>query len=197
MKRAAVVMVALIGTGACASDGRGASSLGAAVAAWPDTFTVTGTKSEPSYVEHVSYGRVGDRFGLTIDLQPQGRQAGGTSRSVLSVDARGDLSVIACTGDCGGSVVQGFLATASVVAAARRGELPTGAHATTYAGRKVLCVDNAALGTTDAVLDPCLDVETGALIAQRSRHDGTFAGPTLDERSIRVSTKPDPGLVTP
>jgi hypothetical protein len=190
------VVVAVLGAGACSSTG-GSRPLGATVASWPEQFTVTGTKSEPSYIEHVTYGRVGDRFGLTIELQPQGRQGGGTTHTVLDVGADGAITVASCTGDCSGPVVQGFLATASVLASARRGRLPASAHETTYADRKILCVDNAALGTIAAVLDPCLDAETGALIAQRSRHDGTFAGPTLDEGSIRVTDQPDPALVAP
>jgi len=162
---------------------------------WISDWTVIGAKTEPTYVEHVRISRRGDRF--TLDADALGEQFG---RTELSVDDRGRIAVRACPRSARCDVrPTGFLATVQVLAAARRGQLAGRAPVLRYAGRSVACVPadllwgkapmtDATVSTMDLheVLDPCLDILTGAVLAQRSRHDGSFAGPTLDEGTLIV-----------
>jgi hypothetical protein len=170
---------------------------------WSSNWTVLGAKTEPTYVEHVRISRRGDRF--TLDADANGEPFG---RIEMSVDDRGRIAVLDCPRwvRCD-TRPTGFLATVPVLAAARRGQLAGAAPVLGYAGREVACVpaellrDGATTGapgvtardadgssTVDlrAVIDPCLDTRTGAVLAQRSRDDGSFAGPTLDEDTLVV-----------
>ena len=163
---------------------------------WSSDWTVTGSKTEPTYVEHVRISRRGDRF--TLDADAYGEQIG---RIEMSVDDRGRVAVHACPrGSRCDARPTGFLATVQVVAAVRRGQLTGRAPVLRYASREVACVPADLLwsraatmdadggSTTDsrALNDPCLDTLTGAVLAQRSRHNGRFAGPTLDEGTLIV-----------
>jgi hypothetical protein len=81
-----------------------------------------------------------------------------------------------------------FLSNASLLAA-YRAHRPLGrATPVSYGTRKIVCIPAERIGVTEAVLDPCFDLETGAVLAQRLRLDGRFDGPSLDPGSIRISS---------
>ena len=157
---------------------------------------VIGSKSEPTYVETIRISRNGDRF--TFDAEANGQRFG---RVEMSVDDRGQVAVLACPREASCDLrPTGYLATVQALAMVRRGQ---GAGVTAvfrYAGREIACVPaNLLLGTPPdteadggsataprAVSSPCLDVETGAVLAQRSCDGGGFVGPTLDEGTLIV-----------
>jgi hypothetical protein len=174
--------------------------LAATVAGWPDEFMVTGTKTEPTYIEYVRFGRRGDLFGLEIDIVAQGNHPGGRTRTVLAVSPQGVVTELGC-GRRTCTVEQpphGFLATAWVLALYRRNELRAPVRLRDFAGRALLCLDDRALGTADPVMDPCLDSATGAAPAQLSRLDpARFAGPTLDETGIDIGRRAADDLFVP
>jgi hypothetical protein len=170
--------------------------LAALALSWSSSWTVIGAKSEPTYVENVRISRRGDQFALDADAF--GEQFG---RTEMSVDGRGRIAVLACPhgASCDANPT-GFLATVQILAAARRGQDLGRAAVLTYAGREVACAPAEVLGaktaTTDqhgrpamdlhAVVDPCFDTSTGAVLAQRSRNNDSFTGPTLDEATLVV-----------
>lgn len=167
--------------------------LAALARSWSSDWTVIGTKTEPTYIEKVRISRRGDRF--TLDADISGERLG---RIEMSVDGHGRVAVLACPRALSCDVrPAGFLATVQFLAAARRGELGGSAPVLRYAGREVACVPvdllrgnaDAGGGSTvglRAVVDPCFDTLTGAVFAQRSRDDGSFSGPTLDEGTLIV-----------
>jgi len=153
--------------------------------AWTMDFTVLGSKTEPTFVEHVEYGRLGDRFILRGDIA--GDDLGVTA---YDVTANGVVSVVACpaSSECT-SAPNGFLSTVMVVAAARAGRLHGSADLASYAGRQAMCVPLEAIQprlNMPVVLDPCFDVATGAVLAHRRRYDGQFGGAALDESSLQI-----------
>jgi hypothetical protein len=198
----AAVAVALLAGLVGASDApRSApATLAATVTSWPDEYMVTGTKTEPTYIEYVRFGRRGDLFGLEIDIVAQGNHPGGRTRTVLSVSPRGVVTRLGC-GRPTCAVEQpphGFLATAWVLALHRRSDLRAPIRHRDFAGRTLLCLDDVALGTTRPVMDPCLDSATGAAPAQLSRLNPTrFAGPTLDETGIDITLRAADDLFVP
>lgn len=157
---------------------------------------VVGSKSEPTYVESIRISRQGDRF--TFDAEVNGQRFG---RVEMSVDDRGQVAVLACPREASCDVrPSGYLATVQALAMVRRGQ---GAGATAvfqYADREIACVPadvlRGTLPNTEVdggpaiaarpVSSPCLDVETGAVLAQRSCDGGGFVGPTLDEGTLIV-----------
>jgi hypothetical protein len=169
----------------------GTVELAALTGSWSPDWTVVGAKTEPTYVEHVRISRRGDRFSLEADAN--GAQFG---RTELSVDDRGRITVLACPpGARCDARPTGFLATVLLVAAARRHPLTGRVPVLPYAGRWVACIpaelvwvdpDNSGTVDSPPVLDPCLDVLTGAVLAQRSRHNDRFTGPSLDEGTLVV-----------
>ena len=161
------------------------------VASWPTSFEVRGTKTEPTWVESVRFVRQGDLFVLEGGGLPEGEQI----VEAVRVTADGKIIRVACPQhmDCGDTrPMTGFLALAELVAAQRRGAAPGAAAAATYAGRRLACLPAERLGVADPVIDPCFDLATGAVLAQRTRTDFTFSGPTLDAASIRFVDPPAP-----
>lgn len=157
---------------------------------------VIGTKSEPTYVETIRISRDDDRF--TLDAQANGQRFG---RVEMSVDDHGQVVVLACPlGASCGLHPTGYLATVQILAMVRRGQGIGTAPVLRYAGREIACVPASLLRGTPpntevdgnstmalrAVSTPCLDVETGAVLAQRSSDDGAFVGPTLNEGTLIV-----------
>jgi hypothetical protein len=151
------------------------------VASWPTTYTLDGTKGVGTWVEVVGVTRRGDVFELRggaprgarqhverVRVAPDGRLSD-ADRSTLTVPAP-----------------RGFLATASLVAAARQGIDLGEAPVVTYANRDVVCVPAGALRSLQGDHQPCVDVDTGAVLAHRHTGSGRFDGPTLDPWSIDI-----------
>jgi len=160
-------------------------------AAWPASFELRGTKTEPTWVESVRFVRQGDLFVLEGGGLPEGEQV----VEAVRVTADGRIIRVACPQhmNCGDTrPMTGFLALAELVAAQRRGAAPAVAATVTYAGRDLACLPAERLGVADPVIDPCFDLATGAVLAQRTRTDLTFSGPTLDAASIRFVEPPTP-----
>lgn len=155
-------------------------------ASWTTSYTVTGTKTEPTYIEHVTITRNDDVFtvagGAMVHMEP----------SVESVRLGNDGAIehVVCpvSMDCSTPrPLTGFLATASVLSAARSGRLHGTVIPQSFGDRTVVCVPAEQIGVDDPVLDPCLDIETGAVLAQRHRRSGTYDGPTFDPWSVTVT----------
>ncbi len=160
------------------------------VAAWPEAYTVTGTKSEPLYVEHITSTRTGAVFSVTIDVVAQGDSPLGTQNSQVELGTDGSIRWIGgCTkpaAQCADDpALRGFLSEAAVLSAARRGFLPAEGVARTLHGHPVVCVSDAALHPDAppavASLDPCFSMSTGALLGHWSSASSAFVGPTLAE----------------
>ena len=143
-------------------------------------------KTEPTFVEHVEYARQGDHFVLSGDIS--GEQLG---LEALDLGSDGAISVAACPDGsvCSDAPPIGFLSTVAVLAALRSGRLSGSGDLISYAGRTGVCVPLEAIQPTlDApvVTDPRLDLQTGALLAERRRFDGQFGGAMLDESSFHL-----------
>jgi hypothetical protein len=160
------------------------------VAAWPDGYTVTGTKSEPLYVEHITSTRDGAVYRLRIDVKSQGESALGVQTGEVALEPDGRIRWIdgctktaaECLDDPG---LRGFLSQAALLAADRTGTLPATGVARTLHGHPVVCVPDLALHpdappTVDG-LDPCFSIATGALLGHFSTDSDAFVGPTLAE----------------
>jgi hypothetical protein len=203
---AAAVAVVLIASGALAAggaDGTGERELAPIVAAWPDAYTVTGTKSEPLYTERIAATRDGDRFALRIEAISQGDAALGVQRSAVAVGADGSVAwtggctktAAACSDD---PALRGFLASAALASLAARDRLPETGTVRTLHGTPVVCVDDAALHPDAAPaavpLDPCFSVATGAVLGHWSADSAAFVGPTLAP-GFREHPEPDAALL--
>jgi len=150
----------------------------------PGHFVAHGVKTEPTYEEAVDISRDGDVFAVT------GGAPGWAARLTESVvvSATGEVSRRPCASgvDCRDArPPSGFLATAALVAAARRGALAGTVGAEAFGPWRVICVDAVKLGYADPILDPCFEIRTGAAIAEKHRRNRRFEGPTLDPSSIR------------
>ncbi len=194
----AVTVVLVVVTGASRSRAEAAVADGTAialapvVAAWPDGYAVTGTKSEPLYVEHITSTRTGDRYALTIEVVAQGDTPLGVQRSAVQLGDDGAVQWIdgctkpaaQCSDDPG---LRGFLSQAALLGALERGVLPADATgvARTLHGHPVVCVSDRALHPADPPvvegLDPCFSISTGALLGHWSTPSAAFVGPTLAE----------------
>lgn len=160
------------------------------VAGWPDGYTVTGTKSEALYVEHITSVRSGSSFSLTIDVKSQGESALGVQTGRVEVLPGGGIrwtdgcskTAPDCLDDPG---LRGFLTQAALLGAEVKGELPATAVARTLHGHPVVCVSDVALHPASPPvidgLDPCFSVSTGAVLGHYSLQSGAFVGPTLAE----------------
>lgn len=144
--------------------------IGRLVASWPDHFVMTGTKTEPTYVYHVEVSRDGEVFRLTggapLNTEP-------LRDSVTVADGRQPI---------------GFLATASIIGAVRSGQLSGSFEPRPFGDRQVVCVPAEAIGVDRPIVDPCVDTETGAVLAQRHRLTGDFDGPSLDPWSVAIQS---------
>lgn len=156
------------------------------VASWTGSYTVTGTKTEPTYIEHVTITRNNDVFtvagGAMVNMDP--------SVESVRLGTDGSIEHVVCPAamDCTTPrPLTGFLATASVLSAARSGRLTGTVIPQSFGNRTVVCVPAEQIGVVDPVLDPCLDLETGAVLAQRHRRSGTYDGPTFDPWSVTVT----------
>ena len=168
---------------------------------WPRHYEVSATHSEPQYVEHVRLLRSGSNFvligGVSLrDVPLRMKVQVGSDGSIRGTDATGqeivcpDAVAVPCA-----LPLRGFLASAAVLAAARRGAMPRVLVRALYAGRCVVCVDAAQIATAAApspaleppIVDPCLDARTGAVLAFRHRRSEHFEGASLDPESIRIA----------
>ena len=182
--RAAFLAVAL----ALISPGSPVAAQAIDVGAWaralPSDYAVSGFKNEPTYLAAIDIERRGDLFTIT------GGAPAWAERSSVSmrVTPAGDLVIVACPKPlvCDGAPPAGFLASAALVAAARRGADLGTVEPVAYGERNVICLPGERLGILEPILDPCFDVLTGAVLAQRHRRDGSFDGPSLDPASIKV-----------
>jgi hypothetical protein len=152
----------------------------------PERYAVHGVKTEPTYEEELDLRREGDVFSVT------GGAPGWSTRSMegVSVSATGVVSRWPCgpSENCAlAHPPSGFLATAALVAAERRGALASAVGIIVRFGAfHVVCVDAIRLGIERPILDPCFELRTGAAIAQRHRMSGRFDGPTMDPSSVRI-----------
>jgi hypothetical protein len=187
MVRAIVVaLIALsVSIGTARTDDR--IDIARLAARWPDHFLLSGTKTEPTYVEAVTLRRDGDIFTLTGGA-PLGM---GASRQSLSVDKRGQLTMVTCPTSmrCGPPLrPSGFLASAAIVAAARRGALSGRFTPRRFGPYRVVCIPAEEIGIVNPVLDPCVEVHSGAVLALRHRLSHNFDGPSLDPWSLELTT---------
>jgi len=152
----------------------------------PAHFSVHGVKTEPTYQEAVDIRRDGDVFTLI------GGAPGWAERMQQSivVSRDGTLRDPACPAGLAcmaAPVPAGFLATALLVAMARRGGLSGAAATAIFGGRAVICVPAERIGIVRPIFDPCFDRKTGAVLAQRHRLTGRFDGPSFEPTSVRIA----------
>lgn len=161
--------------------------IAAAEASWHSQYLLSGTKTEPTYIENISLRRDGDIF-----ILEGGAPAGmAPSRESIMLGADGTLTHLDCPAGmrCGGAEApSGFLASATILAAIRSHELSGRYPLLPYGDFQLVCIPAERLGIPAAVLDPCIDAQSGAVIAQRHRRSGKFDGPSLDPWSITLST---------
>lgn len=205
-----VAALALVAAVACAivwAVGPAAAStrvaLAPIVAAWPDSYTVAGQKSEPLYTEQIRVTRAGDEFAVRIDVNSQGSAALGTQHSIVVVAPSGTITwTQGCTKTadlCAADTsLRGFLTTAAVLGLARTGLLPDEATARDLHGTTVVCVDDRELHPDAPLapvrLDPCFDELTGAVLAHWSPDSRAFVGATLAE-GFTITQAADPTLL--
>lgn len=188
-----LAIAAVVAASISTSQARGVSiDIATWVAGWPTRFDVRGGKSEPAYVEAVNIDRRGDVF-TAVGGAPAWQE-----RSVerVSIDSHGKVTLVVCpsglTCDKATPAVN-FLSSAWLLAAFRKhgphgeGGFLGRATPVPYGDRQIVCIPAERVGATEAVLDPCFDLETGAVLAQRHRLSGRFDGPSLDPGSIRIS----------
>jgi hypothetical protein len=157
------------------------------VAAWPTFFTVKGGKSEPTYVEAIDLERDDDVFSV-LGGAPAWEQR---AAEAIAVDARGGMRHVKCpvAMTCDPTVPSVSFLSSAALLAAYRAHRPLGrATPVPYGERRVICLPAERIGVAEAVLDPCFDLETGAVLAQRHRLSGRFDGPSLDPGSVRVKS---------
>ena len=168
---------------------------------WPRHYELSATHSEQQYVENVRLLRSGSDFVLIGGVSPPDLPLRitvqvGSDGSIRGTDAAGreivcpDAVAIPCA-----LPLRGLLASAAVLAAARRGAMPQVLVRAMFAGRCVICVDAAQIAAAAAptapleppIVDPCLDARTGAVLAFRHRRSGQFEGASLDPESIHIA----------
>jgi hypothetical protein len=183
------VAICIFGAAAAtAVEAASSVDIGAAAKSWAPQFVLTGTKTEPTYIEHIRLERDGDLFVL------QGGAPAGmpSSREIVVIAADGSLRHIECPAAmrCDNTEPpSGFLASAAIVAAISRGRLSGFFQAFSYGSYRLVCVSADKLGVREAILDPCVEIRSGAVMALRHRVSGKFEGPSLDPWSINLSTR--------
>jgi hypothetical protein len=194
MKRTIVACIALgiAASAASVAPTRNAAAAGAAidvaawVAHWPVEFTVWGGKSEPTYVEAIDIERLGDVFTARGGAPAWERRA----TESITVEASGRMRHLRCAAgmSCADAAPGVSFLSSAALLAAFRAHRPLGrATPMPYGDREILCLPAERLGIKEAVLDPCFDLETGAVLAQRHRLSGRIDGPSLDPGSIHVT----------
>jgi hypothetical protein len=171
---------------ACAVEAAPTIDISEAAGSWGARFILIGTKTEPTYVEHIRLERDGNLF-----ILQGGAPAGmAPSRESIALDASNTLRHVDCPPGMRCDAIDlpsGFLASAAILAALRQQRLSGRFPVVSYGGLELICIPADRLGVQDAVLDPCVEVRSGAVIAQRHRRSGEFDGPSLDPWSISLS----------
>jgi hypothetical protein len=181
----ALVLVAL--TAAAGAGAAPTIDIAVAQRSWGPRFVLTGTKTEPTYIEHIRLERDHDFF-----ILQGGAPAGmASSRESVAVRFDGALAHVDCPAGMrcdGAEPPSGFLASAVILAAIRQQRLSGRFPLVPYGDLQLVCIPAERLGIQDAVLDPCVEARSGAVVAQRHRRSGEFDGPSLDPWSISLST---------
>ena len=184
-----MVIAVLCLAAACAVEAAPTLDISMAAVSWGPRFVLTGTKTEPTYIEHIRLERDGDLF-----ILQGGAPAGmAPSRESIAVGAGGALRHVDCPAGMTCAKTEppsGFLASAGILAALRRQRLSGRFPIYSYGGHALVCIPAERLGVQNAVLDPCVEIQSGAVIAQRHRRSGEFEGPSLDPWSINLSIVP-------
>ncbi len=179
--------IGIIGiTSATAVEAASSVDIIAIARSWGPQFVLSGTKTEPTYIEHVRLERHGNLFVL------QGGAPAGMlpSRESLIIQSDGSLRHIDCPPGMPCDRTEppsGFLASAVIVAAIRHGRLSGFFPVFSYGSLRLVCIAADRLGVHDAVLDPCVEIRSGAVAALRHRLSEQFDGPSLDPWSISLS----------
>jgi hypothetical protein len=186
MVRQITIAIAILSLAAlCGVEATPTLDIASAAQAWQTRFILSGTKTEPTYIEQVRLERDGDLF-----ILEGGAPAGmAQSRASLSVGAKGMLRFVECPKgmNCDrADAPSGFLASAVILAALRQQRLSGRFPVFSYGGFALVCIPADRLGVANAVLDPCIEAHSGAVVAQRHRRSGEFDGPSLDPWSIRL-----------
>jgi hypothetical protein len=179
------------------AHGNSSIDIAAWVAHWPTRFRVAGGKSEPTYIEAIDETRAGDVFSTQGGAPAWEQRASET----VSVSATGVIRHLACPKgmDCRTDTLGISFLSSALLLAAFRAHRPLGrAMPVRYGNREVICMPAERLGITEAIFDPCFDLEAGAVLAQRDRRTGRFGGPSLDPGSMRIwsNARTDVGAMT-
>jgi hypothetical protein len=182
--------IAVLGLAAAgAVDAAPTIDIAAAAASWGPRFILIGTKTEPTYIEHIRLERDGDVF-----ILEGGAPAGmAPSRESIALGANGTLRHLDCPTGMSCDTTEppsGFLASAVLLGAIREQRLSGRFPVVSYGELQLICIPADRLGVKDAVLDPCVEAHSGAVVAQRHRRSGEFDGPSLDPWSISLSIPP-------
>jgi hypothetical protein len=186
----AAAMILTTASGHAPASGVETVDIASWISGWPVSYHLSGSKSEPVYLEAVDVIRRGDVFTILGGAPAWAER----SLEAIAVESDGRLRHTICPRamNCDDrSVPSGFLASAALLAASRSGKPLGRADPLPYGARTVLCIPAERIGVVQPVLDPCFDTVTGAVLAQRHRLSGKFDGPSLDPWSIRFD-KPDP-----
>jgi hypothetical protein len=190
MVRWCALAIGVLGLAAAgAVDAAPTIDIALAAASWGPRFILTGTKTEPTYIEHIRLERDGDLF-----ILQGGAPAGmAPSRESITLGADGTLRHLDCPTGMSCDTIEppsGFLASAVILSAIRQQRLSGRFPIVSYGGLELFCIPADRLGVQNAVLYPCVDAHSGAVVAQRHRRSGEFDGPSLDPSSIDLSIPP-------
>jgi hypothetical protein len=164
--------------------------------ALPTKFSVSGSKTEPTYMAAIDIGRDGDSVAV-LGGAPAWMER---SLEAVSVDAGGAIRHVSCPNgmDCSGPThPSGFLSTAALISASRKGTLAGAGKIEPFGTFSVVCVDAGMLGVSRPILDPCFEIHTGAAIAQKHRESRRFDGPSLDPVTVRIGSPSQRSLFFP
>lgn len=164
--------------------------------ALPQQFSASGSKNEPTYLAAVDISRDGDRFVI------RGGAPAWMPRSVeaVTVSVDGTITHDICPAgmDCRQvAKPAGFLSSAALLAASRRGLLHGSATIEPYGVFSVVCVPGEQLAIDNPILDPCFEIDSGAAIAEKHRTSHRFDGPSLDPVSVRIEISASKSIASP